>query len=167
LELILPILYIALGAWLIVSPVVYIYWHFNRDVRRQYEEHTHAVFLGTLIAITVIIGALMTQLLLHIPESWATFNQDDAFVRMRGYLGFTLGLLAAIHFMQWMSKKEGVEDRKRALCHELEVNRYTSELGHLNFLKPSKDKGEWAESMAGSPLRLRNMGTNLMFFQVF
>jgi hypothetical protein len=171
LELLLLILYIALGAWLLISPLVYMYWHFNRDARLQYEEHVHAVFLGTLITLTLMIGAVLTQLLVHIPESWGWLNRDGVFVRIRGYMGFTLGLLAAIHLMQSMSRKEAVEDKKRALCHELEVNRRTDELSNLNFLKPCKGKdesnglqGEWAESMAGSPVRMRNMRINLMFF---
>ena len=167
MELILPILYVALGAWLLISPLIYIYWHFNRDVRRQYEEHVHAVFLGTLITLTVVIGAGLTQLLIQIPESWGSLNQNGVFVRMQGYVGFTLGLLAAIHLMQSISKKEAVEDKKRALCHELEVNRSTNELGYLNFLKPSQDKDDWADNMAGSPVRPRNMRTTLMFFQMF
>jgi hypothetical protein len=174
LELILLILYIALGAWLTISPLVYIYWHFNRDARHQYEEHVHAVLLGTLITLTLMIGAVLTQLLVYIPESWGSLNQDGIFVGMRGYMGFALGLLAAIHFMQSMSKKKAVEDKKRALCHELEVNQRTNELSYLNFLKPCKGKdesndlqGEWAESMAGSPVRMRNMRINLMFFQMF
>ena len=90
---------------------------------------------------------------------------------MRGYMGFTLGLLAAIHFMQSMSKREALEDKKRALCHELDLNQRTSELNYLNFLKPSKGKdeledlqGRWAESMAGSPVRPPNMRINLMLF---
>ncbi len=164
--LILPILCIVLGAWLIVSPLVYIYWHFNRDIRRQYEEHVNAVFLGTLITSTVMIGAILTQLLAQIPESWGSLFQDGVFGRIRGYVGFSLGLLAAIHFMQSASKKEAVEDKKRALCRELEVNQHTTELGYSNLLKPSKDKGDWAESMTGSPVRLRNMRTNLMLFQM-
>jgi hypothetical protein len=171
LELILLILYIALGAWLIFSPLVFIYWHFDRDARHQYEEHAHAVLLGTLITLTVMIGAVLTELLVHIPDSWGSLNQNGVFVRMRGYVGFTLGLLAAIHLMQSISKKEVVEDKKRALCHELEVNQRTNELNYLNFLKPCKGKdesndlqGEWAESMAGSPVRMRNMRINLMFF---
>ncbi len=166
MELILPILYIALGAWLMISPLVYIYWHFNRDVRQQYKEHVHAVFLGTLITLAVVIGAGLTQLLIFLPESWGSLNQDSFLVRMQGSIGFIVGLLIAIHFMQSMSKKEAVEDKKRALCHELEVNRRTNELSYLNFLKPSKDKDEWTDSMAGSPVRLRNMRTSLMFFQM-
>jgi hypothetical protein len=166
LELILPILYLALGAWLLISPLIYIYWHFNRDVRRQYEEHVHAVFLGTLITLTVMIGTVLTQLLVQIPESWGSLNQDGVFVRMQGYIGFTLGLLAALHLMQSMRKHEAVEDKKRSFCHELEVNRSTNKFGDLNFLKPSKDKDDWAENMIGSPVRRRNMRTNLMFFQM-
>jgi hypothetical protein len=171
LESILLILYIALGAWLTISPLVYIYWHFNRDARHQYEEHLNAVFLGTLITLTGMIGAVLTQLLVNIPESWGSLGQDGALARVRGYIGFTLGLLAAIHLMQSMSRKEAVEEKKRALCHELEVNQRTHELGYLNFLKPCKGKdegnglqNEWAESMAGSPVRMRNMRINLMFF---
>lgn len=166
MELILPILYIALGAWLIISPLVYVYWYFNRDARRQYEEHAHAVFLGTLITLTVVIGAVLTGLLVHLPESWGSPNQDGVFARMRGYMGFALGFLAAIHFMQSMARKKAVEDKKRALCRELEVNRYTNELGYLDLLKPSKDKDDWAETMAGSPLRLRKMRTNLVLLQI-
>jgi hypothetical protein len=157
----------ALGAWLIISPLVYIYWHFNRDARHQYEEHVHAVFLGTLITLTVMIGAVLALFLVHIPESWGWLNHDAVFVRMRGYMAFTLGLLAAIHVMQSMSKKEAVEDKKRALCHELEVNQPTNELGYLNFLKPSKDEDDWAESMSGSPIRRGNIKTTFMFFQLF
>ena len=129
MELILLILYIALGAWLIFSPLVFIYWHFDRDARHQYEEHTHAVLLGTLITLTLMIGAVLTQLLVQIPELWGSPHQDAVFVRVRGYMGFTLGLLSAIHFMQSISKKEAVEDKQRALRHELEVNRHTNELG--------------------------------------
>jgi len=169
LELILPILYIALGAWLVISPLVYIYWHFNREVRRQYEEHIHAVFLGTLITLTVVIGAGLTLLLIQIPESRGSLNQDDVFVRMRGYIGFTLGLLVAIHLMQSMSKQEAVEDKKRALCDELEVNLRTNELDYMNYMKPSKGEDEISDlqSMAGSPVRLHNMRINFMFFQMF
>ena len=123
MELILPILYVALGAWLVISPLIYIYWHFNRDVRRQYEEHVRAVFLGTLITLTVVIGAGLTQLFTLLPESWGSLSQDSGFVRMRGSMGFIVGLLFAIHFMQSMSKREALEDKKRALRHELEVNR--------------------------------------------
>ncbi len=129
MQLMWPILYIALGAWLIISPLVYMHWHFNRDVRRQYEEHVHAVFLGTLITLTVGIGTVLTLLLVQIPESWGSLNQDGGFVRTRSYMGFTLGLLAAIHLMQSMSKQEAVEDKKRALRYELEVDRLTNELG--------------------------------------
>jgi hypothetical protein len=168
LELILLILNMALGAWLLISPLVYIYWHFNRDARHQHEEHVHAVLLGTLITLTLMIGAVLTQLLVYIPESWGWLNHDAVFVRMRGYMAFTLGLLAAIHLMQSMSKKEAVEDKKRALCHELEVNQRTNELNYLNFLKPCKGKdesnglqGEWAESMTGSPVRLRSIDDKL------
>jgi hypothetical protein len=168
LELILLILNMALGAWLLISPLVYTYWHFNRDARHQYEEHVHAVFLGTLITLTVMIGAVLTQLFVHISGSWGSLNQDGVLVSMRGYMGYALGLFAAIHLMQSMSKKEAVEDEKRALCHELEVNRRTNELNYLNFLKPCKGKdesnglqGEWAESMTGSPVRLRNIDDKL------
>ncbi len=167
MELILPILYVVLGAWLLISPLVYIYWHFNRDVRRQYEEHVHAVFLGTLITLTIMIGTVLTQLLVQIPESWGSLNQDGVFVRIQGYIGFTLGLLAAIHLMQSMSRHEAVEDKKRDLCHELELNRSTNKFGDLSFLKPSKDKEDWAESMTGSPVRRPNTRTNLMFLQMF
>ena len=118
-----------------------------------------------------MIGAVLTQLLVLIPESWGSLSQNGVFVRMRGYMGFTLGLLAAIHFMQSMSKREAVEAKKRALCHELDLNQRTNEFSYLNFLKPSKGKdeidglqGEWAESMAGSPVRQHNMRINLMFF---
>jgi hypothetical protein len=76
-----------------------------------------------------MIGAVLALFLVHIPESWGWLNHDAVFVRMRGYMGFTLGLLAAIHFMQSISKKEAVEDKQRALRHELEVNRRTNELG--------------------------------------
>ena len=167
MELILLILNMALGAWLLISPLVYIYWHFNRDARHQYEEHVHAVFLGTLITSTVVIGAVLTQLLVQIPELWGSPHQDAVFVRVRGYMGFTLGLLSAIHFMQSMTEKEAVEDKKRVLCRELEVNRSTNELGYLNFLKPSKDEDDWAESMACSPIRRGNIKTTFMFFQLF
>ncbi len=171
MELILPILCIALGAWLIISPLVYIYWHFNGNVRRQYEEHLHAVFLGTLVTFTILIGAGLTQLLVFLLGSWGNLDQSVFFVRTRGYIGFTLGLLAAIQLTQSMSRREAVDDKKRALCHELEVNRHTSELGYLNLLKPSDDRsecdglqGEWADSMSGSPVRLRNMKIDLMCF---
>lgn len=166
LEIILPILYIALGAWLVISPLVYIYWHFNRDVRRQYEEHVPAVVLGTLITLTVMIGAVLSLFLVHIPESWGWLNHDRVFVRMRGYMGFTLGLLSAIHLMQTVSKKEALEDKKRALSHELEINRRFGKLDCLNYMKPSKGEDEWAD-MAGSPLRLRSMKINVMLFQMF
>ena len=171
MELILFILYTALAAWLIISPLVYIYWHFNRDVRQQYEEHVHAVFLGTLITSTVMIGAGLTQLLVFLPESCSRLIQGGGSVGMPGSIGFTMGLLVAIHLMQSMSKKEAFEDKRRALCHELEVNRRISELDYMNYLKPSKaedeskgGQGRWADSMVGSPVRRHNM--TLMLFQM-
>ena len=111
-----------------------------------------------------MIGAVLALFLVHIPESWGWLNHDAVFVRMRGYMGFTLGLLAAIHFMRSMSQKQAFEDKKRALCHELEVNRRISEFDYLNFLKPCKGKdegnglqGEWADTMADSPVRLKTV----------
>ena len=166
MELSLSILYMALGAWLIISPLVYIYWHFNRDARHQYEKHVHVVFLGTLITLTVMIGAVLALFLVYIPESWGWLNHDGVFVRMRGYMGFTLGLLVAIHLMQTVSKNEALEDKKQALCHELEVNRRFGKLDYLNYMKPSKGEDEWAD-MVGSPVRLPNMKINFMFFQMF
>ena len=164
MEFILFILYTALAAWLIISPLVYIYWHFNRDARQQYEEHVHAVFLGTLITLTVMIGAGLTQLLTFLPESWSNQIQGGDLVGMRGSIGFTIGLFVAIDFMRSMSKKQAFKDKKRALCHELEVNRRISEFDYLNFLKPCKGKdegnglqGEWADTMADSPVRQKTV----------
>ena len=164
MEFILFVLYTALAAWLIISPLVYIHWHFNRDLRQQYEEHVHAVLLGTLITSTVVIGAGLTQLLTFLPVSWGNLIQGGDFVGMRSSIGFTIGLFVAIHLMQSMSKKEAFEDKKRALCHELEVNRRISEFDYLNFLKPCKGKdegnglqGEWADTMADSPVRLKTV----------
>ena len=154
------ILYVALSAWLIISPAIYLYWHFHRGIRPQHEEHFRAVFLGTLITLTAVIGAGLAKSLTHASILLGIADQNGTLVGLLSCIGFSLGLFVAIYLMESVSRRETIEDKKTGFCHEPEVHRLVDDLDCMNLLKPSIRELEWSDDMIGSPVRGRSMVTN-------
>jgi len=92
---------VVLLAWLVISPIAWIYWRFNRKAETRAEKFRIPVLVGTFIALLVIIAEGIEHALVFIPWSWGSEDEYGEFVSTRERLGYLGGLAGAISIM-WL-----------------------------------------------------------------
>ena len=115
------LLAVCLGAWIVVSPPVWMYWTFNPSERPTRQERLMCfIFVGTLVGLTGLCAAAFEAALFFLPTSWGGFDEDGEFVTMRHSLAGTLGFFASMFILWLLDKRETLSKENEELRKELE-----------------------------------------------
>lgn len=91
-------------AWLVVSPVMWIYWHVKRGNDHESSPYVLPVVIGTFLAFMAVISEGMNAVLVFIPDSWGSKDEAGEFVTTRRSIGMIVGFIGSIAVMQMMEK---------------------------------------------------------------
>ncbi|MBW2740859.1 MAG: hypothetical protein JRE64_18890 [Deltaproteobacteria bacterium] len=110
---------IPLFGWLIVSPIVFIWWFLDTDNRDLFTERhkriATVVFFGAFFSFFFVLGQGIEEFLVFISNDWGGYDEDGKFVSTRSSIAHTLALLLTFFFIYVFDKFEKMRTESRRL----------------------------------------------------
>ncbi len=99
-RIILGCIVIPVLAWLILSPVVFVWLHhFPADkdrIAKKSENILWAVYLGSFFALGLVLGAGLEEMLFFMPSDWGSYDHDGNYQTTRRSIALFFSSLSAL-----------------------------------------------------------------------
>ncbi len=132
MEIFFFIIFIPLIAWLIISPVVLVWWFFDPYTRdRFFKSHgkiAMVIEIGAFFSLMLIFSQGIEKLLSFIPDDWGVYDEDGEFVTTRSLIAYAIALLASFFFCYVLNQCEILRAENHRLNIIAEVERRKREL---------------------------------------
>jgi hypothetical protein len=120
------IIAVILLSWLVISPLVVVWWHFRPDNRKEYIEKrewvAQSLYIGAFLSLIIVLLFGFKEMLFFIPSNWGGFDEDAKFVSARtqvaGWLAVSLSIFVAYLCLECESQRE---ELKKLHCTEDEL----------------------------------------------
>ncbi len=110
-DLFFDLLIFGLLAWVIVSPLIFLYWHLaprRRDrFKSQHGNVVAVIQVGTFLSCVLVLSLGIRSLLIFLPAWWGWYEEGE-FVQARQWIAFVLGTLATFFLTHIYAKAEKV-----------------------------------------------------------
>jgi hypothetical protein len=119
------VLAVTVGAWVSISPMLWIYWTFKPHQRPANPESKvmYSIAVGALFGFAGFFAGGFYAALFFIPHWWGTFDEDGEFVRTRYSIAILLGVLASFCAFWFLHRVENLIKENQALRRELNCMR--------------------------------------------
>lgn len=113
------------SVWLLVSPVIVIFWFFHTDMRDQFmgrhKKIAMAFFIGSFICIAGVLGQGFEEIFSFLPDSWGGYDEDGDFVTLRSSIAYTLSFFLTVFIAYVFDNLESLREENLRLKVVLEV----------------------------------------------
>lgn len=134
---------IAITAWLLLSPLLVIYWVFFPQYQKRFlERHkyvTYGIFFGAFFGSLFIIGSGVEKLLEIIPSDWGSLDEDGEFVTTRRSISIPVGFFLTLLLESILSKYVDLRTDNRKMKMRLRVYEETNAI-HISRLSSAADE---------------------------
>ena len=135
LVLTIGLAFLLLG-WLIVSPIVFVFWFFDANMRTRFVERhggiAIAVFSGTFICLFCILFLGIEKLLVFIPSDWGRYDEDGEFVSATSMIAMVLAIPPFLFFYYVLGTFGEIRSENRRLTIIVEIQKRKDALPHYN-----------------------------------
>lgn len=125
---------IPLFGWLLLSPLIFIWWFFDTDTRDRFalrhEKLTMAVYAGTFFCLVFVLGEGIEELLVFIPADWGEYNEDGDFVTTRNSIAYALAFFLSLLFVDVSRKFDEMRTENERLSVLTETQKRKDGLRH-------------------------------------
>jgi len=108
LKILLFVIVIPLFGWLLISPLVFIWWFLNTETRdrftEQHEKIAMAVYIGSFFSLIFVLGHGIEQLLVFIPADWGRYDEEGEFLTTKRSIANVLAFLLSVFFVHVFDK---------------------------------------------------------------
>ncbi len=157
--------FVIVVGWIIVSPIVFVWWFFDRDSRDRFARRhggiRTGVYIGAFCFLLVVLARGTQELLVFVPDNWGGTDEDGAFVSVRSTIGSTLGALFSLFLVQVFVNHEKVqaENRRLSIAPEIKMRKDAWHLlGREGLIQRHKETEATLAELRG---RMRNPGLSL------
>lgn len=123
---------ISLLGWLLISPLVFIWWFLDTETRdRITQEHgtiANAVYIGSFFSLLIVLGQGFEQLLVFIPPDWGGYDEDGEFITTRSQIAYTLAFSISFFFIHVFEKFGKLHTENERLSIIAEIKKRTDGL---------------------------------------
>lgn len=108
MTILLGILMVVGIAWLVMSSVLWTYWHVNKSPRSDEDTWGCLIAGGAFIGYVAVLGSGVYQCLFFLPDSLGSWDGSGEWVTIRSTISATIGLGGA-HGMMTLLTRHGRE----------------------------------------------------------
>jgi len=127
---------IPLSAWLLVLPIIFIWWFLDTYTRdeftQRHEKIAATVVIGTFFSLVLVLGQGIEALLVFIPADWGGHGEDGEFVSARDSWAVPLAILVSFFFVHAFSKFDTMRNENKHLSNLAEIQNRRAGLRHLH-----------------------------------
>ena len=121
-----------LGGWLVLSPIICMWWLLNpgsgTDFGETHEGIATVIYVGGIISFFSVLTAGLDRCLFFIPDNWGQYIGGANFIRASLAFAFPLGFVSTCCFGYIFSKYEQVYEENRRLSMVAECHKRTGKL---------------------------------------
>ncbi len=155
--LLILLIAIPLFGWLILSPIVFIWWFFDPDARDRFKERhprvEFAVFIGAFLCICGIFFLGIERVLVFIPGHWGRYDVDGGFIATRLSIASILSLFLGFFFIVVFERFEKIRCENQRLTMIAERDKWKEELRHMSRARLKEKQGDIEAKLNDSPLK--------------
>lgn len=112
--------------WLFISPIIFVYWLFDRDCFRKYQAiHKHKVIvigIGALLATGIFLVIGMEHCLIFIPASWGNLDEGGEWISTRYAFAVSTPFPVLLVLCEFLSRHFKLLDERIGLKASVQFN---------------------------------------------